>query len=273
MSESATGTPIEASQQATAVIVDPWFYIVAVPAVLIFGISKGGFGGGLGILAVPMMALVISPMQAAAILLPILCLMDLVGAWAYRSQWLWRELRLLLPAAIAGLAIGFLFFEYLSPAIIRVLLGSIAVVFTLHYWLHKRFSGSAQKSLPAVAAYIAGIGGGITSFIAHSGGPMISMYLFRQNMDRKSFVATTVFFFLVMNYAKLLPYSWLGQFDPSNLKTSLVLAPLAPVGVYAGVWMTERVSDELFYRVAYTLLFFVGLRLLYDGVAGLSVPY
>ena len=111
-------------------ITDPVFYFAAVPAVIFFGIAKGGFGSGLGILAVPLMAMVISPIQAAAILLPILCVMDLHGLWAYRGKWIWPELRILLPASLIGIVAGALLFEYMSPSRLRLLLGVIAVTFT-----------------------------------------------------------------------------------------------------------------------------------------------
>ena len=114
-------------------IEDPWFYAAAIPAIILYGISKGGFGGGLGILAVPIMSLVISPVQAAAIMLPILCLMDLFGLWAYRFQWDPVNLRILIPAAVVGITIGTLLFSYLTPEIIKLLLGAIAVLFTLDY--------------------------------------------------------------------------------------------------------------------------------------------
>lgn len=97
-------------------IADPFFYLAAIPAVVLFGIAKGGFGSGLGVLAVPSMAMVVSPVQAAAILLPILCIMDIVGLWAYRGKWIWPELRILLPASAIGIVLGTLMFEYMSPS-------------------------------------------------------------------------------------------------------------------------------------------------------------
>jgi len=248
-------------------ITDPAFYAVAIPAVMLFGISKGGFGGGLGVMAVPLMALVISPVQAAAILLPILCLMDLFGIWAYRGRWLWPELRLLLPAAMIGIGVGTLLFGYMSPAVIRLLLGLIAVVFTVQHWIHRRImAGQPNKALPASVGFVAALAGGFTSFVAHSGGPPINMYLLRRNLDRTSFVATTVFLFLVINYVKLVPYAWLGQLEIANLTTSLVLAPLAPLGIYSGVWLHNHVTDRLFFQIAYALLFLVGVKLVFDGL-------
>ncbi len=249
-------------------ITDPWFFVAAVPAVLLFGIAKGGFGGGLGVLAVPLMALVVSPLQAAAILLPILCLMDLVGLWVYRGKWLWPELRVLLPASMIGILVGTLLFGFMSAAAIRIIVGIVAIAFTLHYFYATRHRHDSDlPPFPPAVGVAAGAAGGFTSFIAHAGGPPISMYLLRRPLDRTDFVATTVLLFAAINYVKLLPYGWLGQLSAANLLTSLVLAPLAPIGVYAGVWLHRRISDRFFFRLMYVLLFVVGCKLLYDGVA------
>ncbi len=249
---------------------DPWFYVAAIPAVMMFGISKGGFGGGLGAIAVPLMALVVSPVQAAAILLPILCLMDVVAVWIYRRRWVWPELRILVPASLLGISVGTMMFEYMSPAIIRLMLGVVAISFTLNHWFHLTTRGNQERpALPPVVAAIAGATAGFTSFIAHAGGPPLNMYLLRRKLDRTAFVGTTVGFFAIVNYVKLVPYTWLDQLDISNLSTSLVLSPFAPIGVGLGVWLHRRVSDRIFFQFVYTLLFIVGLRLLYDGVTGL----
>lgn len=250
-------------------ITDPWFYAAAIPAVLLFGISKGGFGGGLGVLAVPLIALVVSPLQAAAVLLPILCLMDVFSVWAWRGKWILNELRMLLPASLVGIAIGALLFEFLSAAVIRLIVGVIAVTFTLHFVASRRARRTQPAHFPRSAAVGAGAAAGFTSFIAHAGGPPVNMYLLRRPLDRGDFVATTVLFFAVVNYVKLIPYAWLGQLQADNLLTSLVLAPLAPVGVLIGVYLHQRVSDRLFFGVVYVLLFLVGCKLIRDGLVGL----
>lgn len=247
-------------------ITDPAFYFAAVPAVILFGIAKGGFGAGLGVMAVPLMAIVVSPVQAAAILLPILCVMDLFGLWAYRGKWVPAELRIMLPASLVGIAIGTLLFEFMSPARLRLLLGIVAISFALHHWLQAGLGQkSQQKPFGPVVGTIASALAGFTSFVAHSGGPPVTMYLLRRGIDRTQFVATTVVFFAVVNYVKLAPYAWLEQLDASNLMTSLVLAPLAPLGIGTGVWLHNRVTDRFFFRLCYALLFVVGLRLIYEG--------
>lgn len=249
---------------------DPWFYAVAIPAVTLFGVAKGGFGPGFGVMSVPLMALIVSPIQAAAILLPILCLMDVFAIWAYRGKWLLPELRVLVPASLIGIGVGTLLFEYMSPAIIRLTLGAIAIVFTLNYWIQPMNKGEVEQApYPRVVGTIAGAIAGFTSFIAHAGGPPLNMYLLRRKLNRTEFVGISVVFFAVANYVKLLPYAWLGQLDISNLSTSLVLSPLAPIGVGIGVWLHKRVSDRIFFYFAYLLLFVVGSKLVYDGISGL----
>ena len=251
----------------TAVLADPWFYAVSVPAVLLFGIAKGGFGGGLAVMSVPLMSLVMTPLQAAAILLPILCFMDLLTLHAYRGRWDWRELRVLLPASLLGIALGTMLFNVLSAATVKLIIGCVALWFTAHHFLvrNKARAGSLHY-LSRNAGVLAGGTAGFTSMIAHSGGPPVSMYLLRRPLDRTQFIANAAVFFAFTNYVKLLPYGWLGQLQTDNLLLSVVLAPLAPIGIWLGVWMHRRVTDRFFFRFAYALLFVVALKLIYDGL-------
>ena len=249
-------------------IADPLFYLLAVPAVLILGISKGGFGGGLGSLAVPLMALAVSPIQAAAVLLPILCVMDLQGAWVYRGRWDKANLKILIPAALIGLAIGTFSFRYLDAQMIRFIIGTLAVGFTLHHWLSGLLMRPTARGIDGLRGTFWGAVSGFTSFIAHASGPPLSVYLLPQRMDKTRFLATTVIFVLFMNYVKLVPYAWIGQFSRENLYTSAVLLPLAPLGMWLGIWMHRIVPENIFYRICYVLLFLVGLKLLFDGASG-----
>lgn len=250
-------------------ITDPLFYAAAVPAVLIFGIAKGGFGGGLGVIAVPLMALVVSPVLAAAIMLPILCVMDLFAIRRYWGRWDRSELRVLVPASLVGIAVGTALFGYLTAAAIRLVIGAVAISFTLHYWIGRYGKGGrGPADLPRYWGLLGGGGAGFTSFVAHAGGPPVSMYLLRRPIDRGGFVATTVFFFAVVNYVKLVPYYWLGQLDADNLTTALVLMPLAPIGIELGHYLNRRATDRFFFGLMYVVLFVVGIKLIYDGLLG-----
>lgn len=251
-------------------ITDPLFYLLAIPAVLIVGISKGGLGGGLGLIAVPLMALAITPFQAAAILLPILCVMDLVSLWGFRGRYDSANLKILLPAAILGLGIGALSFQYLTETHIKLLIGIIALVFTLNFGINKLRKRSPKKtSADRFRGSLWGTLAGFTSFSVHAGGPPMNIYLLPQQLDKTLFAGTTVIFFAVINYVKLVPYSLLGLLDTENLMTSLALVIFAPIGVYSGIWMHRRINETWFYQLCYCLLFLTSLKLLYEAVSEL----
>jgi len=255
-------------------LTDPWFYVVALPAILITGVSKGGFGGGLGMVSVPILSLAILPTTAAAIMLPILCVMDLVGLAAYRGRWHRRNLVILLVGAMTGIGLGAATFRYLDPDAIRILLGVIAVTFTLRHWLRAWSDNRTGRERVATAAdpLRGGFWGsvaGFTSFVSHAGSPPVAVYLLPQKLDKTVYHATTVLFFLIVNYVKLLPYALLGQFTTETLSTSAVLFPLAIGGALLGVWLHKRAPDRLFYGVCYVGLFLIGCKLIYDGVAAL----
>jgi len=248
------------------IITDPLFYAVAIPAVLLTGISKGGFGGALAGVGVPIMALAISPVQAAAILLPVLCLMDVVGVRVYLGKWDSANLKIMLPGALLGIGIGTLTFGMLSEDAIRVLIGAIALAFTLNAWFG---FGSRQK--PADRSVVKGTFwsamSGWTSFLAHAGGPPVMVYMLPQRLEKTRYVATVSVFFLFVNAFKLVPYAWLGQFSAANLSTSLVLAPLVPLGVWLGLWLQNRVNTTWFYRISQACLLATGLQLIYQGTS------
>ncbi len=246
------------------------FYPVAVIAILLTGISKGGFGAAGGV-AVPLMSIFIAPPEAAGIMLPILCAMDLFGVHAYRGQWSREHLRAMLPGAILGIGAGALAFGALPVDAIRLLIGVIAVTFALNQWfaLTERIAAglAAARGKPGrIAGALWGGLAGFTSTLAHAGGPPFAVYLLPQKLDKTLFVGTSVIFFFVVNYVKLVPYHFLGQLNVGNLAAALLFAPLAPLGIWLGVWLHRRVSERAFYNVSYTLLLATGLKLVYDAL-------
>ncbi len=247
-------------------IADPFFYLLAVPALLIAGIGKGGFGSG-GIAAVPAMALAVPVPQAAAIALPVLILMDLVGVWTYWNRWDARLMAVLLPAALLGIVIGTATFSLLPDNALKLLLGAIAIVFVLEHWLGGRDRTADRPDLRK--GWFWGTVSGYTSFVAHSGGPPLNIFLLPLKLEKTTMVATSVVFFAVANYAKLAPYWWLGQLTAGNLETALVLSPLAPAGMLTGAWLLKRIGQTAFLRVCYGLVLVTGLKLAWDGSAWL----
>jgi uncharacterized protein len=251
-------------------ITDATFYAVAVPVVLLSGISKGGMSG-LGALAVPMLTLVIPPGQAVGLMLPILCLMDLFGLWIYRAYWSRSQIKVLLPGSLLGIGVGVLAFGHLNDNAVRLLIGLIAILFSFNQWLKpllRRRLAAASPPSRVKGLFWSGLSG-FTSFLAHAGGPPLLIYLLPQRMDKMLLAGTTVFLFGVVNYVKLVPYFWLGQINLTSLSTTLVLGPLAPIGIWLGFRLTGWVSETFFYRVSHSLLFVAGVKLFVDGLGGL----
>ncbi len=252
-------------------LTDPWFYAAALPAILITGISKGGFAGGLGIVAVPLVSLAVPPLQAIGILLPILIVMDGVGLWAYRGKWDAGSVAILLPASLAGVGLGWLLADYLSENLIRLLVGLIALAFAVDYWLGRRSGASAAAERPARPqdwrkGGFWGAVAGLTSFVAHAGAPPAQVYMLPRRLDKTIYVGTMVVVFASINAAKVVPYGSLGLLDRTNLATAAVLLPLAPLGMYLGIWLHSRVNQALFYRLCYTLVVIAGLHLIATGL-------
>ncbi|WP_324768355.1 sulfite exporter TauE/SafE family protein [Pokkaliibacter plantistimulans] len=255
---------------SAVMISDPLFWAVAIPAIFIDGISKGGFGGGLGVVAVPIMAVAINPVQAAAIMLPILCIMDWLNIWAYRGRWEVREARLLILSGILGIAIGTFTFRWLNEDAVRVLLGVLSLGFTLNWaWKQWHRIGGERQPYNVRKGMLWGSLTGFTSFVAHAGGPPANVYLLPRQLDKTTYQATTALLFAVTNMIKLIPYAWLGQLSVGNLSTSAALIPIGLLGIQAGVWAHHHLPDRWFYISLYVLLGVLGVKLLWGGVGAL----
>jgi hypothetical protein len=245
-------------------ISDPWFYAAAVPAVLLMGLAKSGFLMGFGSLATPLLALTLPVPQAAAVMLPLLLAMDITGI-----QQLWRDrdrelLRLLLPAALLGTGVGTLLFGLLSVKTVTAVVGGLTLLF-----LAQRLVFPPRRDAPPppkAVGFLLGIAGGFTSFVAHAGSPPLSAYVLPLRLDPIRLTATMAVLFAAINLSKWIPYAWLGLFDARNVATSLALLPLAPLGVWLGIWATRRIPAGWFYRIAYSGMFLTGVKLLWDGL-------
>jgi len=244
-------------------ITDPAFYAVAVPAVLLLGMSKSGFGSGFGSLAVPMMALAVTVPQAAAILMPILLVMDLMGMAAFRRHVDWKLLRFLLLPGVLGIVIGTLLFRSLDARLVAGIVGGFTLLFLAQRLLFPPRADSAPP--PRWVGFLLATTSGFTSFIAHAGGPPINAYVIPMRLSPLLFTGTMAFFFFVVNLSKWVPYAWLGLLDWRNMSTSLALLPFAPLGVWAGVRIAHRIQPQLFYRLVYTGMFLTGIKLVWDA--------
>jgi uncharacterized membrane protein YfcA len=242
---------------------DPATLAAAVLAVAFFGLSKGGLGGGFALVGVSILALVLPPMQAAALLLPVLLIMDAVGLWTWRGWYDRAVLRAMLPAGLLGIAIGWLTAAMVPEAAVRLIVGLVALGFIARLL-------ARQVSRPGRAAgWFWGTVAGFTSFVAHAGGPPFQVYTLPLRLDPKLLTGTSVIFFAVINAVKVAPYAALGFFDARTLTTAAVLLPVAVVTVLTGAAVVRRMRAEVFYPFMYAMLALVGLRLVWDGGRGL----
>ncbi len=250
-------------------ITDWTFYAIAAPAVILVGLSKGGLSG-LGMLTMPMLTLVIGPVQAAGIMLPILIVQDWASVWSYRKSWDWWNLSILVPSAAVGIVLGYLLAARLSEASVALALGVISVVFSIRQlWLRRRPPPEVIRKPSVLFGWICGIGVGFTSMVAQAGGPPYQIYVMPQRLPRDIFVGTSVVLFTLVNLIKIPPFLMLGQINQASLMTSAMLMPVAVASTRAGVYIVRRMRGDMIYTVASVLLLLVGLRLTWQGM----VPY
>jgi uncharacterized membrane protein YfcA len=253
-------------------VFDPWFWSVAVATVAIVALSKSGLLGSLGMVGVPMLALVMPAREAAGMLLPLLCVMDLIGVLAFRREVDWRNIRIMLTGGLAGTLVGWALWSVITDAEVLLIVGIITMLFIIDAvvpW-RKRLAEGAPPST-AWGVFWGGVAG-LTSFISHTGGPPAQIYLLPQRLPPNIYSGTTVIFFFAINYSKLIPYYFLGQLSVANLEVGAILAPFAIAFMLLGVYLVRRISAKLFYQAAYVLVFFIALKLIYDGYLGVFLP-
>lgn len=247
-------------------ITDWHFYALAIPAVILLGLAKGGFAG-MGALSLPLLAFAIDPVRAAAIMLPVLIVQDVVGVWAFRHTVDWRLLGWMLPGAVLGIALGYGFAASVSPRAVMAAVGAISVLFgTYRLWAARRQSPRAAAQWPEWIGSLFGIASGFTSQIAHAGQPPFQLWVLPRNLPRERLVGTTAIFFAAVNWIKVPTYFALGQFTVANLVTSAALLPLALISTVAGVGLVRRVSPGRFFTAIYALMIAVGVALVWEAL-------
>jgi uncharacterized membrane protein YfcA len=244
-------------------ITDPHFYAVAIPAVILLGVSKSGFGAGFGSLAVPLMALAVSVPQAAATLMPVLLLMDLMGMAAFRGHVDRALLRFLLWPGLLGVGLGALLFRVLEARVVAGVVGVVTLLFLAQRLLWRPRADAPPP--PRWLGRLLSCASGFTSFIAHAGGPPMNAYILPLRLPPLLFTGTLAFYFFFINLAKWVPYAWLGLLDLRHMSTSLVLLPFAPLGVWIGVRIAHRIDQRLFYRLVHVGMLLTGCKLVWDA--------
>lgn len=248
-------------------ITDWQFYAIAVPAVFLIGLAKGGFAG-MGALSLPMLAFVIDPVRAAAILLPILIAQDVVGVWAFRRSVDWRVLGWMLPGALLGIWLGYAFAASVPPLGVMAAVGVISMLFGAYrLWVARHAVPKTGSRAPEWLGSLFGIASGFTSQIAHAGQPPFQLWVLPRGLSRDMLVGTTAVFFAAINWLKVPAYAALGQFTAANLFTAAALMPVAVASTFAGVWLVRRVAPERFYTAIYWLMILVGGVLVWEALA------
>lgn len=249
---------------------DPLFYCVGYATILIIAIGKSAFGGGLAILGIPLLAFVVSPVEAAIIVALEVSLMDIMALQRFgRSSWSLPDLKWLLPGLATGIAIGYLVFVQVDVRVVSLVIGVITLLFTAHWFLKGRLAAAGAMPVRPGMALLAGAASGFTTFVAHAGGPPVAMYLLARGLDKTKLVGTTIIIFTLGNWLKLPPYLTLGLANPSALWSALVLAPAVPVGIWLGRIAHDRLDQKRLFFWCYVLLSAAALKLTLDAALAL----
>ncbi|QRM56627.1 sulfite exporter TauE/SafE family protein [Sinorhizobium sp. BG8] len=253
--------------------IDPTIYLAAVPAVILVGLTKGGMGEALALLGVPILAMAIPPAQAAAILLPILIVMDMVSLWIWRSSNNRRLIEIMLPGALIGIFVGWATSAYVPRDALRFIIGVITILFAVRYfytrWQARFGILVAPKPHRLVPAVLLSTLSGYGSFVAHAGGAPFQIYGLPLKLPPRDYTGAAVRFFAILNAVKLIPYFALGQLDTANLYISATLVPLAAIATMIGGFLIKRMKPEVFYPFMYTMALLAGIKLAADGLMAL----
>ena len=243
------------------------FFAFAIPAVLFAGISKGGFGSGAAFASTPLLAMILEPGLAVGLMLPLLMVMDVTSLKPYWRKWHWPNAKVLILGAIPGTAVGALIFSIANADMFRLMIGTVALGFVAYQGLRK--AGLLAVKPKPFHPWNGGFWGfmtGITSFISHAGGPMVAVQLLSQDLSKTKYQATSVLVFWVANWMKFFPYLLLGIMTPQTVWAGVILAPVAIIGTYLGVYAHRFLPERVYFTLTYTMLIITGTKLFYDGL-------
>jgi len=242
------------------------FWILAIVAVVFVGMSKGGLSMA-GMVSVPILSLVISPVTAAGLLLPVYVVSDMFGLYAYRHEFNRRVFVIIAAGAVVGIGLGWATAAIVDERWVKLIIGLIGVVFVLNRLMKRKAPREPQPARVGPGLFW-GVLTGFTSFVSHSGGPPFQVYTIPLKMRRTMFAGTVTVTFAFINAVKLIPYYFLGQLNLHNLEIAAILAIPASAAVFLGVWLVKVMSEKLYFAMIETLLFVVSAKLIWDGLMG-----
>ena len=243
-------------------IFDGFFWLASLAALLV-GLAKGGLPT-IGMVAVPVLSLVMSPVKAAVMLLPIYVISDMVSVWLYRKHFSMPNLKILVPASILGVFIGWLTASMTSDTAVKLLIGVIGIAFCLNIWLRR--TPQAIQGVDLKKGVFWGVITGFTSFICHAGAPPFQMYVLPQRLPKVEFAGTATMLFTIVNLAKVLPYQQLNPYTSADLIQAMWLIPSALIGTFAGAYLTRRIADIWFLRFVQFGSFAISVKLIVDAL-------
>jgi uncharacterized membrane protein YfcA len=246
---------------------DVAFYVAACLAVTCLGLSKGGFIG-FGLVATPLLALTVSPLKAAAILLPIMLVQDFISVWAYRRDWDRWNLAVMLPGAIVGIGLAWLLASSIPDSYIRLTVGLIALASAFNNLLGRRATQCNDRP-SAIHGVFWGTVSGFTGTLANAAGPPFLIHVLPQRLEKLTFVGTMAIFFAVLSASKIAPFIALGQLSTGNLVTSLVLLPLAAATNMCAIALVRKTATNQFYGIANLTMIVVSLVLIWQGAGAI----
>lgn len=239
-------------------------WILGAIAAFAVGLAKGGLSM-VGVIAVPLMALKVPPVQAAGILLPVYILSDIGGLIAFRKDFDRNVLVKLLPGAVSGILLGWATAHLVSESTVELIVGVIGLAFGLNALLRRNSMQEARSPQWGPGTFW-GVIAGYTSFVAHAGAPPYQVYAQPLRMSAMTYAGTTTIFFAICNIIKLGPYALLGQLSAQNMTVAAILTVPAILGVICGLWLVKRMSQAFFYRFITWALILVSLRLIWAGL-------
>jgi len=257
------------------------FYFATAFGVILMGISKSGFGAGIGFLAVPLIASQSNVNIALALLLPILVATDLMGLRIYLKHFDKNMMKLILPAGIVGTLLGVIFFKQITPAMLSISIGIFTLLFLVQrLWMTQKLRGQSSIERASHANFsfthlskkgkwvgrLLAMTSGFTSFIAHNGGPPMTAFLITRKLDPIVYTATLGVFFTAINFSKWIPYGYLGLIDFNGMAIALVFLPLVPIGVHLGFYAAKKIPQATYYKIVYVSMFLGGVKMIWDGI-------
>ena len=239
------------------------FFLTVVPAIILFGIAKSGLGGSIALISIPLMTISMPLTTALGIILPILIFSDFIATYKYRKEFDLETLKLIVPFAAIGIIIGSFTFSYFSEELLKFIIGLMGFLFAGHYFFFKK-NKEAKSEKNFLKGGICSAVAGFTSFGVHAGGTPTSIYLLPLRMKKEIYVGTRIIFFTFVNLIKLPLYINLSMMNFETFKQSLILFPVALIGILIGYQLLKIIEEKLFYNILYALIFVTSSKLIFD---------